>query len=127
MLVDVRTYRVRPGKLPQQLDLYIKHGLGPQTRHLGPPVAYLQSESGDLNTLLHLWAFENAADRAQKRATPSVALPRASNSDTTMLTHPHKMVDRMMSGSTTTRLQRKAMSFYCKRPRALRLPGTRSR
>jgi hypothetical protein len=68
VLVDVRTYRVRPGKLAQQLDLYGKHGLGPQTRHLGAPLAYLQSESGDLNTLLHLWAFENAADRAQKRA-----------------------------------------------------------
>jgi NIPSNAP len=68
VLVDVRTYRVRPGKLPQELDLYAKHGLGPQTRHLGPPVAYLQAESGDLNTLVHLWAFENADDREQRRA-----------------------------------------------------------
>jgi hypothetical protein len=68
VLVDVRTYRIRPGKLPQQLDLYVKHGFGPQTRHLGPPLAYLQAESGDLNTLVHLWAYEDAADRAQKRA-----------------------------------------------------------
>jgi NIPSNAP len=67
VLVDVRTYRVRPGKLPQELDLYVKYGLGPQTRHLGPPVAYLQAESGDLNTLVHLWAFEDAGDRARRR------------------------------------------------------------
>jgi hypothetical protein len=68
MLVDVRTYRVKPGKLPQDLDLYVEHGLGAQTRHLGPPLAYLLAESGELNTMVHLWAFENAGDRAQKRA-----------------------------------------------------------
>jgi hypothetical protein len=68
VLIDLRTYRVRPGKLPQELDLYAKHGLASQLRHLGSPVAYLQAESGDLNTLVHLWAFEDAGDRAQKRA-----------------------------------------------------------
>ncbi len=68
MLVDVRTYRVRPGKMAQELDLYAKHGFGPQRRHLGSPVAYLQAESGDLNTLVHLWAFESADDRARRRA-----------------------------------------------------------
>jgi hypothetical protein len=68
MLVDVRTYRVQPGKLPQQLDLYAKHGFAAQVRHLGPPIAYLQAESGDLNTLVHLWAYEDAADRSRKRA-----------------------------------------------------------
>ena len=42
--------------------------LAAQTRHLGPPLVYLQAESGDLNTLVHMWAYESAADRAQKRA-----------------------------------------------------------
>jgi hypothetical protein len=41
VLVDVRAYRVRPGKLPQELDLYAKHGLAAQIRHLGAPLAYL--------------------------------------------------------------------------------------
>lgn len=67
MLVDVRTYRVRPGKLPQELDLYAKHGLAAQIRHLGAPLAYLHAESGDLNTMVHLWAFEDAADRGRRR------------------------------------------------------------
>ena len=67
MLIDVRTYRVKPGKLLQELDLYEKYGFGPQARHLGPPIVYLQSESGTLNTLVHLWAFENAGDRENKR------------------------------------------------------------
>ena len=67
MLIDVRTYRVKPGKLLQELDLYARYGLVPQTRHLGPPIVYLQSESGALNTLVHLWAFEKAGDRENKR------------------------------------------------------------
>ena len=68
MIVDVRTYRVKPGKLPQDLDLYAKHGLAAQIHHLGAPLAYLHAESGDLNTMVHLWAFEDAADRARRRA-----------------------------------------------------------
>jgi len=68
VLVDVRTYRVRPGKLPQELDLYAKRGLAPQVRHLGTPLVYLHAESGDLNTMVHLWSFDDAADRAQRRA-----------------------------------------------------------
>ena len=34
VIVDLRTYRIKPGKMPQELDLYAKHGLAPQTRHL---------------------------------------------------------------------------------------------
>jgi hypothetical protein len=37
-------------------------------RHLGHPLAYLFAESGELNTIVHLWMFEDAADRARKRA-----------------------------------------------------------
>jgi len=68
VIVDVRTYRVKPGKLPQELDLYAKHGLAAQIRHLGAPLAYLLAESGDLNTMVHLWTFEDAADRTRRRA-----------------------------------------------------------
>jgi len=68
VIVDVRTYHVKPGKMLQELDLYDKRGLAPQVRHLGSSLAYLHGESGDINTLVHLWAFEGAADRARKRA-----------------------------------------------------------
>ena len=68
MIVDVRTYRVKPNKMAQELDLYETHGLAPQVRHLGAPLAYLYGESGDINSLVHLWVFEDAADRARKRA-----------------------------------------------------------
>lgn len=68
MLVDHRTYRLKPGSVPAYLDLYEKNGIAAQTRHLGQPLAYLFSETGELNTLVHLWAYEDAADRASRRA-----------------------------------------------------------
>jgi hypothetical protein len=68
VIVDLRTYLIKPGKMPQELDLYAKRGLAAQSRHLGPPLAYLHGESGDINALVHLWVFDDAADRARKRA-----------------------------------------------------------
>ena len=68
MLVDHRYYRVKPGTMNRHLDLYEKHGFLPQTRHLGQPLAYLYTESGEINTLVHMWAYEDAADRMRKRA-----------------------------------------------------------
>ena len=50
------------------LDLYEQYGLAAQTRHIGKPVAYMFAESGDVNTIVHMWAYENAADRDAKRA-----------------------------------------------------------
>ena len=46
MLVDVRMYRVKPGKLSQELDLYAKHGLAAQIRHLGAPLALRKPHAG---------------------------------------------------------------------------------
>ena len=68
MLVDHRYYRVRPGTMNAHLALYEKHGFVPQTRHLGQPLAYLFTESGEINTLVHMWVFNDAADRSAKRA-----------------------------------------------------------
>jgi hypothetical protein len=51
-----------------QLELYEKYGFPVQLRHLGQPPAYLQAESGELNTLVHLWVYDNAADREKRRA-----------------------------------------------------------
>jgi NIPSNAP protein len=67
MLLDHRTYTVRPGTLRKQMALYEKHGMAAQTRHFGPPLAWLVSETGDVNTYIHIWVYEDAADRTAKR------------------------------------------------------------
>jgi hypothetical protein len=68
VLIDMRTYTVRPGTLKLALELYEKHGMPAQTRHLGKPFAYMTCETGDPNTYVHMWAYEDAADRARRRA-----------------------------------------------------------
>jgi hypothetical protein len=68
VLVDHRYYRIKPGMVAAHLDLYEKAGFKAQTRHLGEPLAYLYTESGEVNTLVHMWVYEDAADRARKRA-----------------------------------------------------------
>ena len=68
MLVDHRTYRIKPGRPQAHLDIYEQYGFAAQTRHLGKPFAYMFAESGELNTIVHIWAYEDAADRAKRRA-----------------------------------------------------------
>ena len=67
MLVDVRTYRCRPGTINAHLALYEEYGLAPQYRCLGTPLAFLRGESGDPNEYVHIWVYENAADREERR------------------------------------------------------------
>jgi hypothetical protein len=68
MLLDVRTYRCRPGTIKKHLELYEKMGKGPQSRHLGQPLAYLVTETGDPNEYVHIWVYQDAADRERRRA-----------------------------------------------------------
>lgn len=68
MLIDHRTYRCKPGTLPKYIQLYEEHGKAAQTRHLGQPVCHMTTESGAMNTLVHVWAYDNAADREKRRA-----------------------------------------------------------
>jgi hypothetical protein len=68
VIVDLRTYRLIPGRVPAQLELYGKLGFPVQLRYMGEPLCYLVGESGQLNTFVHAWVYENAGDREQKRA-----------------------------------------------------------
>jgi hypothetical protein len=68
MLLDHRTYTVRPGTMARQMALYQEYGLKAQKRHLGEPLAYLITESGEVNTYVHIWVYKDAADRAARRA-----------------------------------------------------------
>ena len=68
MIIDLRTYTLKPGKVADYLELYEREGLPVQTRYLGPPVGYFVSEIGELNQLVHIWKYESMADRERKRA-----------------------------------------------------------
>jgi hypothetical protein len=68
MIVEQRTYTLRPGEVTNYLRLYEAEGLAVQTRILGRLVGYYTSETGDVNQLVHLWAYDDMADRQRRRA-----------------------------------------------------------
>lgn len=67
MIWDHRTYTCRPGTIKKHMQLYERHGWEIQSRHLGMPVVYGQVETGDVNSYVHIWQFEDAAHRAACR------------------------------------------------------------
>ncbi|HET6281143.1 MAG TPA: NIPSNAP family protein [Polyangia bacterium] len=68
MIVEQRTYTLLPGKLAEYLRAYAAEGMSIQVAHLGRMIGYYSTETGPLNTLVHLWAYDNAADREARRA-----------------------------------------------------------
>ncbi len=68
MLLDIRTYACRPGTLKAHLALYEKCGREPQVRHLGQPLLFAVTETGNPNEYTHIWRFEDAGDRERRRA-----------------------------------------------------------
>jgi hypothetical protein len=68
MLYDLRTYTCRPGTIAAHLELYAREGFAIQLRHLGAPLLFGQTETGALNSFVHIWVYQSADDRAQRRA-----------------------------------------------------------
>jgi len=68
MLVDHRTYTCRPGTLRKQMAAYEKYGLAVQKKYFGEPLGWLVAESGDVNSYVHIWVYQDAEDRNRKRA-----------------------------------------------------------
>jgi hypothetical protein len=68
MIVEERIYTLKVGKVPEQFKAYQELGLAAQKRILGGLIGYYQVEIGGLNTLVHMWAYEDLNDREKRRA-----------------------------------------------------------
>lgn len=68
MIVEQRTYTVVPGGLPAFLAAYRTHALPIHLEVYERLVGWYTSESGTLNQVVQLWAFDDHADRAARRA-----------------------------------------------------------
>ena len=67
MIIDERTYTIRPTKVKAYLDLYEKMGMAVQTRIQGQMIGYFTVEVGGVNQIVHMWGYENMADRERRR------------------------------------------------------------
>lgn len=68
MIVDHRTYAIKPGKLNEYLKAYETEALPLQLKYLGHCVGwYVSNDIGPLNQVVHMWAYQSLADREARR------------------------------------------------------------
>lgn len=67
MYFEMRTYTIRPGKVKDYLKHFETVGL-PIISRYAKLIGYWYTEIGELNQLVHIWAYESLDDRSQKRA-----------------------------------------------------------
>ena len=68
MIVELRTYTLYAGKLPEFLKIYEELGKPIQLRILGNLIGAFTTDIGPLNQYVHLWGYESLADREARRA-----------------------------------------------------------
>lgn len=68
MLVELRTYNFHPGKLEEFLKVYSSGPLALQRSTLGNMIGYFVTESGMLNSVMHMWGYADFDDRNRRRA-----------------------------------------------------------
>ena len=67
MIVEMRTYRVPPGKAPEFLKFYQQHGLDIISQYARLIGCWTQ-ESGVLNSVVFMWGYDDYGHRASQRA-----------------------------------------------------------
>ena len=68
MIIDHRTYTAHPGQLAPFVKVYSETGYAIQQKYLGDCRGwYISMDIGELNQVVHLWAYESLADRAARR------------------------------------------------------------
>lgn len=68
MMMEMRTYTLVPGGSAEYLRIYNQSARALQTRILGNLAGLYRSETGELNQLVFLWAYESLDERASRRA-----------------------------------------------------------
>jgi hypothetical protein len=62
MIYDLRSYATTPGLTPEYLKLHEEHAYPLLRKHLGDPVGYWTTATGEINKFVHMWRFESMGD-----------------------------------------------------------------
>lgn len=68
MILEFRTYTVRPDKLRTWLQLWEAKALPVQAEVMGGFLGMYVTDIGPVNEVVHLWSFESLAERERRRA-----------------------------------------------------------
>lgn len=67
MILDERTYAIKPAHVADYLDLYVAEGMELQISHLGHLVGWFTTDVGTVNEVVHMWRYADMADREWRR------------------------------------------------------------
>ena len=67
MIVDLRIYKCKPNKMNEWVALYKEMAWPLQQKYLGRCLGWFTTVEGELNCVVHLWAYESQADREARR------------------------------------------------------------
>ena len=62
-IYELRTYAVAVGKMGEVVEIYKSAGWPALSKHPNKLVGYFTGDIGALNQLIHLWKFDDDADR----------------------------------------------------------------
>ncbi len=68
MIIEMRTYLLKPAKLKKFLDIYNNEIRKTHVSILGNQIGFFYTEFGELNKVVHLYGYESYADRDRRRA-----------------------------------------------------------
>jgi len=68
MIVDVRIYTCLPNRMNEFVNLYEEKAWPLQLKYLENCLGWYTTVEGELNTVVHLWAYKDQGDREQRRA-----------------------------------------------------------
>lgn len=67
MIADVRIYTCKPNKMAEFVKIYEELAWPLQQKYLGRCLGWFTTIEGELNTVVHIWGYENQGDREARR------------------------------------------------------------
>ena len=67
MIIEMRTYNIKTGKLKDFIKVYDEEIRELHTKILGNQIGFFYSEFGKLNQVIHLYGYDNYEDRSIRR------------------------------------------------------------
>ncbi len=67
MIVDLRIYTCRPNRVGEFVGIYESLAWPLQQKYLGRCLGWYTTVEGQLNQVVHMWAYDSQADREARR------------------------------------------------------------
>jgi hypothetical protein len=67
MIIDLRIYTTKPNRTAEFVSIYKELGWPLQQKYLGRCLGWTTTIEGQLNQVVHMWAYDSQADREERR------------------------------------------------------------